>query len=76
MSVGLIGNQTEEPVDALDKAKSGEGVVFYVFDIYEKVLGLTMNYCLICLILYMRIKQPQVRRSKSPSVMLVLGIKS
>ena len=39
MSVGLIGNQTEEPVDALDKAKSGEGDVFYVFDIYEKGSG-------------------------------------
>ena len=39
MSVGLIGNQTEDPVDALDKAKSGERVVFYVVDIYEKGSG-------------------------------------
>ena len=30
-SVGLVGYQIEEPVDALDKDKSGERVVMYVF---------------------------------------------
>ena len=36
MSVGLIGNQIEDPVDELDKDKRGEGVVMYEFIfIYE-----------------------------------------
>ena len=35
-SVGLIGDQIEEPVDALDKDKSGERVVMYVFVIVCK----------------------------------------
>ena len=30
-SVGLIGDQIEEPVEALDKDKSGERVVMYIF---------------------------------------------
>ena len=37
MSVVLIGNQIEDPVDELDKDKRGEGVVMYEFIfIYEK----------------------------------------
>ena len=36
VSVGLIGNQIEDPVDELDKDKRGEGVVMYKFIfIYE-----------------------------------------
>ena len=31
MSVGLIGNQIEDPVEALDKDKSGERALMYVF---------------------------------------------
>ena len=56
VSVVLIGNQIEDPVDELDKDKSGEGVVMYEFIFIYEMGSIDDERFPIILVIYLRAK--------------------